>query len=655
MKLFFTSWNDEVVDNRGVVSDKWKDVPQIKLPVAFDAENSIAAFMGWGGLILTKDSVNIVHMCAHYMAAVQSESCGKCFPCRVGTTVMDETLKRIVTGKGNESDIAKLEALGKYISASSKCYVGKTGPIPILHALKYFNNDFLELIKGGKEVKAEIRYEAKWTAPCYSACPTGMDIPTYVELIKEYRRPEALKAIRAASPMAASLGRACFHPCESNCRRINVETAVSICKLKRFAWDYEDTHFAPKPINPIKHSRNEKIAIIGAGPAGQSAAYYLALKGYPVTIFESLPVPGGMVGVGIPEYRVPKDVLKRETDFIKDMGVEVRYNTPIGNDLTIPQLQEQGYKAFYISTGAHISNKMGIEGEDAGYNGFIRGIDYLKDCVLTNAYDVKGKRVVVVGGGNVAMDCCRSPIRLGAKEVTVVYRRTKKELPADPHEVYDSEIEGVKYKFLTAPKKVIEKNGNVVGLECFQMELGEPDASGRRRPVVIEGSEFIVPADIILQAIGQECDLSVLNGVEGIQTTRWKTIVANPDTLQTDVPYIFTGGDVYNGPLTIVDACGNARRAAESIDQYLSNKPVDLSVSEKMDKVFKQLGVFKKKEDVGALPGMKRVPMPSVSLDERVKSFAEVETGYSIQQAIEEASRCMRCYQVGMVALEKTA
>lgn len=655
MKLFFTSWNNEVVDNRGLVPEKWSDASHVKLPLEFDTENSITAFMGWGGIILAKESVNVVDMCSRYMQKIREESCGKCYPCRVGTAVMDETLKRIASGKGDEADIAQLETLGAFVSASSKCYIGKTGPIPILHALKYFKNDFLDLITTGKQVKSELRFEAKWTAPCYAACPAGMNIPAYIESIKEYRYPEALQTIREASPMAASLGRACFHPCESNCRRSNVETAVSICKLKRFAWDYEDSHFNPKPGNAIQHSRSEKVAIIGAGPAGQSAAYYLALKGYPVTIFEALSVPGGMVGVGIPEYRVPKDVLQRETDFIQNMGVEIKYNTSVGKDITIAQLQEQGYKAFYISTGAHISNKMGIDGEDAGYNGFIRGIDYLKDCVITKSYDVKDKRVVVVGGGNVAMDCCRSPIRLGAREVTVVYRRTKKELPADPHEVHDSEIEGVKYKFLTAPKRIIEENGNVVGLECFQMELGEPDASGRRRPVVIEGSEFIVPADIILQAIGQECDLSVLTGVDGIKTTRWKTIEANPDTLQTDVPWVFTGGDVYNGPLTIVDACGNARRAAQSIDQYLSNQPVELSVSQKLDKVFKQLGVFRKKEDVGVLSGWERVPMATVSLDERVKSFAEVEAGYDLQQAIEEASRCMRCYQVGMVALEKTA
>jgi formate dehydrogenase beta subunit len=653
MKLFFTSWNDEIVDNRGIAPDRWTDAPQVKLPLEFDAENNIVGFMGWAGIILAKESVDIVDMCSRYMAKVQEESCGKCFPCRVGTEIMARILKKIANGEGTEDDILHLETLGKYVSEGSKCYIGKTGPIPILHALKYFKNDFLSLITNQKKAKTDLRYEAKWTAPCYSACPAGMNIPAYIEQIKEYQYPEALQTIREASPMAASLGRACFHPCEKSCRRVNVETALSICKLKRFAWDYEDSHEALQPTNPNKHIRQEQVAIIGAGPAGLSAAYYLALKGYKVTIFEALPVPGGMVGVGIPEYRVPKEVLQRETQFIEDMGVEIKYNTPIGKDITIPQLQQQGYKAVYISTGAHISNKMRIDGEDDGYTGFIRGVDYLKDCVITKSYDVKDKRVIVVGGGNVAMDCCRSPIRLGAKEVTVIYRRTKKELPADPHEVHDSEVEGVKYKFLTAPKRIIAENGNVVGLECFQMELGEPDASGRRRPVVIENSEFIVPADIILQAIGQECDLSVLCGVEGVQKTRWGTIAANPDTLQTEVPWIFIGGDVYNGPATIVDACGNAKRAAESIDQYLNNKPVGISISEKLDKVFKKLGVFQKDETVEMVPGLERVPMPTIPMEERVTSFSEVEVGYTLQQAIEEASRCMRCYQIGMVALEK--
>jgi formate dehydrogenase (NADP+) beta subunit len=653
MKVLFSSWNDEVIDNRKVKPDEWKDAPSLKLPTEFDKENSITAFMGWSGIILLQDA-HMVDMCTRYMDEVQKESCGKCIPCRIGTAVMFNLLKKIASGTGEMNDLAQLETLGRTIVDTSKCYVGKTGPVPILHALRHFKEQFLEAITQKKAVSNATRYEAKWTAPCYSACPTGMNIPTYVELIKEGRHLESLQNIRTASPMAASLGRACFHPCEKNCRRSNVESPIAICKLKRFAWDYEDLRAVTKPANPDKAKRPEKVAVIGAGPAGLSAAYYLALKGYPVTIFEALPVPGGMVGVGIPAYRVPKDVLQREAEFVQRMGVEIKYNTPIGKDLTIQQLQQQGYKAFFVSIGAHLSKSMGAEGEGENYTGFIKGIDYLRDCVTTKKYDVKDKRIIVVGGGNVAMDCCRTPIRLGAKEVTIVYRRTKKELPADPHEVHDSEIEGVKYLFLSAPQRIVAENGQVTGLECLRMELGEPDASGRRRPVAVKGSEFIVPADIILQAIGQDADMSALSGVEGVQITRKTTIQADPETMQTDVPWLFTGGDVFNGPLTIVDACGNARRAAESIHQYLNNQPIGLTVSEKMDKVMKKLGVYNK-EEKGISTNWERVPMPTISIEERVSSFGEVEIGYTLQQAMEEAARCLRCYQVGMVALAKTA
>lgn len=652
MKLLFSSWNNEIIDNRGLDPEKWKAASSVSLPLEFDPENNINAFMGWAGLVIIKDSIGIVDMCLKYIQEVQKASCGKCFPCRVGTALMVNILERIATGRGEKDDVVQLEGLGQYVSNTSKCFIGKTGPVPVLHAIRSFKDDFDHAITRKQPAPAKVTYEARWTAPCYSACPAGMNIPAYVELIKEQRMPESLQTIREASPMAASLGRACFHPCESNCRRAHVDAPISICKLKRFAWDYEDLHPVRQPENPNRLVRDDRVAIVGAGPAGLSAAYYLALKGYRVTIFDSLPVPGGMVGIGIPSYRMPKDVLQREARFIESMGVEIQYNTFVGKDVTIPELEQQGFKAFLISTGAHLSKKIGVDGEDEELSGFFRGVDYLMDCVVTNCLDVKDKRVIVVGGGNVAMDCCRTPIRKGAKEVTIVYRRTKNELPADPHEVHDSEMEGVKYIFLAAPKKIISKNGQVTGLECLKMELGEPDASGRRRPFPVEGSEFIVPADIIIQAIGQDCDLSVLNGVDGVEITRWKTIAADPDTFQTKAPRIFTAGDVFNGPLTIVDACGNARRAAESIHQYLNGGVVSLSTAEKMDKVFKKMGVYNKDEKPGFAEGRERMSMPVISMEERVSSFAEVETGYSMQQAMEEASRCMRCFQMGMVALE---
>ncbi len=652
MELLFSSWNDDIIDNRGLAPDKRRSAPTIKLPREFDADNRITAFMGWSGIILVTDSVRIVDMCLHYIEEVGKESCGKCFPCRLGTVAIAALLKKILDGRGEERDLNRIAELSRYVSTGSKCYIGKTGPVPILHALRYFTNDFLVLIHSGTPLRAATRYVAKWTAPCYSACPAGMNIPGFVGCINDYKHTESLKIIRDASPFAASLGRACFHPCENNCRRVHSGKPVSICKLKRFVWDYGDSRPVLDPPHKVEFSRQEKVAVIGAGPAGLTAAYYLALKGYPTTVFESLPVSGGMVGVGIPQYRVPKEVLRREVDFIRNMGVEIAYDTPIGKDLTIPKLREQGYQAFLIATGAHLSRKMGAEGEDAGYTGFITGVDYLRECVISDCYDVKNKRVVVVGGGNVAMDCCRTPIRKGAAEVTIVYRRTRKELPADPHEVHDSEIEGVRYLFLAAPKRIIAENGSVTGLVCLKIELGEPDDSGRRSPVEVAGSEFVVPADIIIQAIGQEADLSVLKGVDGIQLTRWKTIVADPDTLQTHVPWIFTAGDVYSGPLTIVDACAHARRAADSIDQYLRRQPVTLSDAEKMDKVMKMLGVDREGK-TPVLPAGERVPMATISREERITSFAEVEIGYTLPQAATEASRCLRCYQIGMVALEK--
>lgn len=662
MKALFSSWRDKIIDNRGKPRDTWEDVP-VKLPEMFDGKRKMTAFMGWAGIVILDEPYDVVEMSHNYMKSLQASSCAKCFPCRVGTKVMEDVLARIVSGKGTAGDVAQLRGLCETVSMNSKCGIGQLGPGPVLDAIKYFTDDFRAYVAGGKRAPGH-SYPNKTTAPCTSACPTGMDIPLYIERIKEGDFAGSLATIRTASPMASSLGRACFHPCENNCRRENVERSISICKLKRFAWDYEDLNTVAKPENPNKHARPEKAAVIGAGPSGLSAAYYLALQGFRVTVFEKLPTPGGAAWTGIPQYRIPKEVMTREVNFVEAMGVEIKYNVNFGKDETFASLRQKGYKAFYVSTGGDLSKAMGVEGEDKNYNGVYGGVailkaitDYVTKDIVPNPHlkpqpAPTPKKVLVVGGGNTAMDCVRSYVRLGCKDVNIVYRRTKKELPADPHEVAESEDEGVVYNFMLAPTKLVaDKNGKVVGLECQKMEMGPPDESGRRKPMPVKGSEHVVEGDLVISAIGQDCDIFFLKEEPSIQVTKWKTVIADEETHQTAVPDVFAGGDVVTGPLNLVTAVGHARRAAQSMGQFLRGEKVGVSDEQRMEKIIAGVGVYDRSEKIPQVKGWERKPMPICSRGDKLGSFNEVELGYPLADAVEEASRCMRCYVVGMACV----
>ncbi|MBI5815823.1 MAG: FAD-dependent oxidoreductase [Nitrospinae bacterium] len=660
MKVLFSSWRGEVVDNRGKAPDDWADAAQIKkLPTEFGPGRSVSAFIGWDGIILASEPYDIVEMTANYAAALQASSCAKCFPCRTGTKVMEDLLAGIVAGKGAEGDIARLKDLCATISPNSKCGIGQLGPIAIEHAITNFRDDFLAYIKGGKK-SAGLYYPYKMTAPCTAACPTGMDIPRYIEYIKDGDFAGSLATIREACPMAASLGRACFHPCENNCRRANVEAPLAICKLKRSAWDFEYLHAVEKPSNPNMNTRDEKIAVIGGGIAGVSAAYYLALKGYRVTIFEKLDNFGGAAYTGIPHYRIPKDVQRDEIAYLATLGVELKTGVCFGRDETFKSLREKGFKAVFLATGADLSKKMGAEGEDAGYEGYYPGISILKQVVMKTSPEVKEKtpvadipkykHVMVVGGGNTAMDCARTFRRLGSK-VTIVYRRTEKELPADPHEIHESKDEGVEYAFLEAPTRIIAENGKVTGLECQTMELGEPDASGRRRPVPKKGSEHIIAGDCVISAIGQDCDIFYLKEDANIKISKWDNPVADNDTMQTDVPGVFAGGDCMIGPMTLVVAAGHGRRAAQSIDQFLRGGKPSINDTQRMENLIAAIGAYNKKEEIANPKGWDRQVMPYCDRDGKLHAFTEVELGYTQEQAMEEAARCMRCYIVGMAAV----
>jgi formate dehydrogenase beta subunit len=647
--ILFSSWGGVVTDNRGRPEAERKPPAALQLPLEFDKERKIKAFLGWDGIAIRDPDVDLLDLTRAYLEAVQKESCGKCTPCRVGTRIMVSILNRICEGQGRPEDLEQIRSLGETIQKSSKCNLGQTGPRPVLDALTHFRERFEEAIASKRRIPRG-EYKVKVTAPCMSACPSHLPIVNYIELIKEGRFLESLAAIREATCLAGVLGRVCIRPCEDNCRRGLVDEPVSIKWLKRFVADYE-LEKRKHPETKKEAARSEKVAIIGAGPAGLSCAYYLALKGYPVTIFERLGEPGGMAAVGIPDYRLPRDILRYEASLVQELGVEIRYNTQVGKDITLSQMFEQGYKAIFIAVGAQTNTPMGVEGEDKGYKGFIPGVFYLLEINLGRDPYPEGKKVVVVGGGNVAIDCVRSSFRIGKPDVNLVYRRTKKEMPADRVEIHDAEEEGVKFHFLCNPVRILAEEDKVVGVECIRMELGEPDESGRRRPVPIKGSEFVIETDILIPAIGQAIDLSFLEPQDGVKTTKRSTISVEEGTFKTSREGIFSAGDCVTGPDVLVRAAGHGKRAAEKIDLFLRGLEVKVSEEERLEALVEKIKVFNKEEKVGIPGGTKRAMLKLLPPETRKWVFDEVEEGFPLPVAQKEAERCLRCVRIGLFAV----
>jgi len=415
-------------------------------------------------------------------------------------------------------------------------------------------------------------------SPCKVACPAGISVQGYVNLTAQGRYAEALAVIRRENPLPAVCGRICTHPCEGACARGQVDESIAIRDLKRFLTDWEvatDSFATPEKAE----ARSEKVAIIGAGPAGLTAAWYLALEGFAVTIFEALDVAGGMLRVGIPDYRLPPEVLDYEIGCIESLGVEIKLGMSFGLDFTLADLEAQGYQAVFMGLGAHNCLTLGVPGEEA--EGVQPGVTFLREAALGLAQS-PGEKVVVVGGGNVAIDSARTALRLGAKEVTILYRRTRAEMPAYEDEIEEALEEGVKLEFLAAPVRFISKNGRLTGVEVQRMELGEPDASGRRRPVPVEGSEYVLAADGVLASIGQEPDVSCLEQAScTLEVGRRSCLTADPLTLQTNIPHVFAGGDAVLGPASAVEAIAQGKEAAISIGRYLDG--LDLAEGREKD------------------------------------------------------------------------
>ncbi|MBI5778839.1 MAG: FAD-dependent oxidoreductase [Planctomycetes bacterium] len=471
-------------------------------------------------------------------------------------------------------------------------------------------------------------------SPCRFACPANVNAHAYVVLIAQGRYAEALEVERRDNPFPSICGRICPHPCEFECTRNELDEPVSIAVLKRFLADWEAAHPDQKPPVPQITQKDERVAIIGAGPAGLMAARELRLRGYQVTMFESLPEAGGMLRYGIPSYRLPKEVIKQEVqNAVLDLGVELKTNVALGKDVTIDSLKKQGFKAIFIAIGAWQGLKLNIPGEN-DFSGVIDAVSLLRNLNLDKPDNIKGKRVAVIGGGNVAMDAARSAWRLGASEVNIVYRRSRNEMPANPWEIEEAIEEGIKITFLAAPTKVLGEGGKVTKLECIKMELSEPDASGRRRPVALKGSEFTIAIDVLIPAISQQPELEAVKG-SGIKNNPMGLFEVDTITLETAVPGIFAGGDAVSGPATAIESIESGRRAAVSIDRYLKGEDLKMGREEPER--------TKTKKDIEGIEKKPRVKMPRLPVAQRVGNFKEVELGYTEEQAKEEASRCLSC------------
>ncbi len=600
----------------------------LNTPTDYQSLQALGAIMGSGGLISMNEDTCMVDTARYFMDFVKDESCGKCVACRIGTKRMLEILERICDGHGEEGDIELLETLGTNIQLTAMCGLGQTAPNPVLSAIKNFREEFEEHITK-KHCRAGV-CSALFISPCENTCPANVNVPGYTALVANGRFIDAYHLIRQENPFPAVCGRVCTRPCESKCRRRTMDEAIAICDIKRFVADYAHKHEQAVTKDVIFPKNGKHVSIIGAGAAGLTCGYYLARIGYGIDVYESESIAGGVLAFGIPGYRLPNDVLQHEIDLIAKEGVNIHLNTTVGKEISFDDLKNMS-DAVFVATGTQFPQRVNIEGEDLA--GVIHGINFLKLVNLQKPVEV-GERVAVIGGGNTAIDSARTALRLGAKKVTILYRRTRNMMPALGSEIVEALEEGVELMELTQPLAFISgRGGKLSGIQCVKMTLGDFDSSGRRKSVPVQGSEFLMEVDTVIPAVSQYADLPFIKA-ENIGLTPWGTFTVEPETMMTTIPGVFAGGDIVRGPDTVIQAIADGKKAAIAIDRYLGGRGM-LNKGETID--------IPEIVDDDEVMELARYPLDMLELERRKGSFDEVVLGYHKLTAIAESMRCLHC------------
>lgn len=563
-----------------------------------------------------------VDLALNFLRLCHAQTCGKCVPCRVGLGQLEDYLNQVLEGEATMETLGEIEKLAKVISNSADCAIGYEAANMVLRGLEGFRDDYVAHIKNGKCTN-----HITQAIPCVALCPAGVDIPGYIALVNEGRYADAVRLIRKDNPFPTACALICEHPCEARCRRSMFDTAVNIRGLKRFAVD--NAGVVPAP--PCAAATGKRVAIVGGGPSGLSAAYFLSLMGHKCVVYEMKSKLGGMLRYGIPNYRFPRERLQEDIDCVLSTGVEVKYNTKIGENFSIKDLRDQ-YDAVYIAIGAHNDKKIGIEGEDS--NNVMSAVELLDNIGNDNVPDFTGKTVAVVGGGNVAMDCVRSAVRLGAKRAIIAYRRRKEDMTALPEEVEGALEEGCELMELSSPVRIeADENGNAVALWVKPQIIGRMDEWGRARPSDSSKPEVRVTCDIVIVAIGQGIESRHFE--EAGMPVKRGNITAMDDGEIINIPGVFAGGDCVTGPATVIRAIAAGKVAAANIDEYLGynhliSVDIDIPAASHADK-----------------PACGRVNLTNVPADERKCNFDHIECGMTLEEAEQESSRCLRCDHFG--------